>query len=102
MSLTVTKRALPFLAAAALLAGCVPASQYNQLEAAYQQLQGKYNADEATIQMLQGRLKITMNERILFPSGGFRVNEEARRQLAKMVPTLQGLQNTRVFYALLR
>jgi chemotaxis protein MotB len=46
--------------------------------------------------MLQGRLKVTMNERILFPSGGYQITEESRRILDKMVPTLKGLQNTRV------
>jgi chemotaxis protein MotB len=31
-----------------------------------------------------------------FPSGGYRINERARHQLEKMVPTLQGLRQTRV------
>jgi chemotaxis protein MotB len=78
------------------LAACVSEQRYDELQQAYTQLQGQYNADQATIQMLQGRLKVTMTDRILFSSGGYRINESARRELAKMVPTLQGLRQTRV------
>jgi chemotaxis protein MotB len=78
------------------LTGCVSEQRYEELERAYSQLQGQYNADQATIQMLQGRLKVTMTDRILFPSGGYRITEPARRELAKMVPTLRGLTQTRV------
>jgi chemotaxis protein MotB len=78
------------------LAACVSEQRYDELQQAYTQLQAQYNADQATIQMLQGRLKVTMTDRILFPSGGYRITESARRELAKMVPTLQGLRQTRV------
>lgn len=96
MSFSLTRRAAPVAFAALLLAGCVSERRYDELQTAYQQLQGKYSADQATIQLLQGRLKVTMNDRILFPSGGYEINESARRELAKMVPTLQGLTQTRV------
>ncbi len=90
-------RRLALAAVPALLAaGCVSERKYDELEKAYQQLQAQYSADQATIQLLQGRLKVTMNERILFPSGGYRIEAGARRELAKMVPTLQGLTQTRV------
>jgi chemotaxis protein MotB len=78
------------------LTGCVSEQRYDELETAYQRLQGQYTADQATIQMLQGRLKVTMSDRILFPSGGYRIEAGARRELAKMVPALQGLRQTRV------
>ena len=90
------RRALPMLLAATGLTACVPASQYESLQSAYRDLQSKYSADEATIQMLDNRLKVTMSDRVLFPSGGYEINETARRTLTKMVPTLQGLQNSRV------
>lgn len=96
MSIIATKRALPGLFASFALAGCVSLGRYEELERAYQQLQAQYTADQATIQMLEGRLKVTMSERILFPSGGYRIEEPARRHLARMVPTLQGLTQTRV------
>ena len=92
----ITRRALvlPALFAPFALGGCV--GQYVELEQAYAQLQRAYNADQATIQMLQGRLRVTMSDRILFPSGGYQINESARHVLARMVPTLQGLTQTRV------
>ena len=61
------------------LTGCVSEQRYDELETAYQRLQGQYTADQATIQMLQGRLKVTMSDRILFPSGGYRIEAGARR-----------------------
>jgi len=88
--------ALSGLAALLLTAGCVSEQRYDELQGAYQQLQAQYSADQATIQLLEGRLKVTMTDRILFPSGGWRITEGARRELAKMVPTLQGLRQTRV------
>jgi chemotaxis protein MotB len=96
MSVLIARRTLPALFAALGLAACVPESQYDNLQAAYRDLQSKYNADEATIQMLQNQLKVTMSERVLFPSGGYELSESARRTLLKMVPTLKGLQNSRV------
>jgi chemotaxis protein MotB len=78
------------------LAGCVSEQRYEELQTAYQQLQSRYTADQATIQMLQGRLKVTMTDRILFPEGGYHITASARQELAKMVPTLQGLRQTRV------
>lgn len=79
-----------------LLAGCVSEQRYDQLQTAYNQLQSRYTAGEEHVQLLEGRLKITMTDRILFSSGGYRINERARETLAKMIPTLQGLQNTRI------
>jgi chemotaxis protein MotB len=88
--------ALPAALALPLLAGCVSEQRYNQLQTAYNQLQARYSADEATIQLLEGRLKITMTDRILFSSGGYHIDARAREALGKMIPTLQGLQNTRI------
>ncbi|WP_431282161.1 OmpA/MotB family protein [Humitalea sp. 24SJ18S-53] len=88
--------AAPLLMAGFVLNGCVSEQRYDQLQQAYTQLQARYTADEATIQMLQGRLKVTMTDRVLFSSGGYRIDARARETLLKMVPTLQGLTNTRV------
>lgn len=78
------------------LTGCVSAERYEELERAQQQLQARFNADQAQIVMLEGRLKVTLSDRILFPSGGYRIERSAREQLEKLVPTLRGLRNTRV------
>lgn len=77
------------------VAACASA-EYRELQRAYTELQARYNADEATIRMLEGRLKVTMSDRILFPSGGYTIDERAREVLRKMVPTLRGLTQTRV------
>ncbi|MEI6158634.1 MAG: OmpA family protein [Roseococcus sp.] len=96
MRFSVFKTIMPAMMALLLLAGCVSEQRYDQLQTAYNQLQSRYNADEATIQLLEGRLKITMTDRILFSSGGYRIDARAREALGKMIPTLQGLQNTRI------
>ena len=96
MMFNLGRRMVPAVLVTLALGGCVSEQRYDQLQQAYTQLQAQYTADEATIQMLQGRLKVTMTDRILFSSGGYRINESARRTLGRMVPTLQGLQNTRV------
>lgn len=90
------RRFLGVAGGAALIAGCVPAPRYEELERAYQQLQGQYGAAEAQIQLLEGRLRVTMADRILFPEGGYHITERSRRELDKMVPTLRGLRQTRV------
>lgn len=90
------RRSLLKLALFTPLAACVPRQEYEELQRAYRELQGRYTADQATIQMLEGRLKVTMTDRILFPSGGYTINEQAREVLRKMVPTLRSLTQTRV------
>ena len=83
-----------------LIAACVPAQQYDALEQTYQQLKTQLSAeiaaDQAEITKLQGQLKITMKDQILFPEGGWQINEKARMTLAKLVPSLRGLQQTRI------
>ncbi len=88
------------LAPALLLSACVPASRYNALEQQYQQLNarlsGEIAADQAEITMLEGKLKVTLKDEIVFPEGGWQINQKARETLNKLVPTLQGLQQTQV------
>ncbi len=90
------RRSFLKLALFAPLGACVPRGEYEELQRAYRELQGQYNQDQATIQMLEGRLKVTMTDRILFPSGGYTITEQAREVLRKMVPTLRSLTQTRV------
>lgn len=90
------RRFLMTAGGATLLAGCVSEQRYDELDRAYQQLQGQYSAAEAQVQMLQGRLRVTMADRILFPEGGYHITERSRRELQKLVPTLRGLRQTRV------
>jgi chemotaxis protein MotB len=83
-----------FLAAlpAALLAGCVSESKYDNLEAQYQQLNsslsGEIASDQVHITRLQGAIKVTVNSELLFPSGGWNMPPAAAATIAKMAPIL--------------
>ena len=79
-----------------LLSGCVTETKYNALEQEYQQLQASFTADQAQIVLLKGKLKVTMVDQVLFPEGGFRLNSQAKAVLGKLVPTLSGLQQTKI------
>jgi chemotaxis protein MotB len=93
-----TARAIP-LVALLLLANCTFVS-YAKLEQKYQQmqqqLQSEINADQVTITQLEGELKVTFKDQILYPSGSWQLNQGARQTLDKIVPSLRGLQNTKV------
>ena len=80
----------------ALLNGCVTQSKYNALDQEYQQLQAAFSADQAQIVLLEGELKVTMVDQVLFSEGGFRLNAQAKAVLSKLVPTLSGLQQTKI------
>jgi len=84
------------LASLVLLNGCVTETKYNALEQEYQQLQAEFSADQAQIVLLEGKLKVTMVDQVLFPEGGFRLNSQAKAVLGKLVPTLSGLQQTKI------
>lgn len=83
-------------AAAVSMAACVPLSQYQSLQQAYDQLKAEYNADQAEIILLEGKLKVTLKDQILFPEGGARLTLQSEAVLRKMVPTLAGLKQTKV------
>ena len=84
------------VASVVLLYGCVNETKYNSLEQEYQQLQAEFSADQAQIVLLEGKLKITMVDRVLFPEGGFKLNSQSKAVLGKLVPTLSGLQQTKI------
>jgi chemotaxis protein MotB len=79
-----------------LLTGCVSANKFDALQAKYQQLLASYNSDQAQIQMLDGKLKVTFKDEILFPEGGYRLTAQSEAVLAKLVPAVSGLQQTKV------
>jgi len=84
------------MGALSALIGCVSESSYNNLDQAYSQLQQAYQGDEVEIRQLQGELRITIKDKILFSEGGYRLNTQAEKVLAKMAPTLSGFKNTKV------
>jgi chemotaxis protein MotB len=92
------------------LAGCVPQSQYNQevqqvqqlkyMDQTYRQLnqnlQSEVSSDQVEIKQLQNRLRVTMVDDILFPEGGWELNEKGRSTLSKVVPSLQDLSGKQI------
>lgn len=54
---------------------------YQELD---QRLQAEINSDQVEIQQLQDRLKVTMPNEILFPEGGWELNQKGRETLNKM------------------
>jgi chemotaxis protein MotB len=106
----VKTKALGFLLVALFATGCVPQSQYNQeqqqvqhltyMDNTYKQLnqnlQTEVNSDQVEIKQLQDRLQVTMVNAILFPEGGWELHENGRRELNKIVPTLQGVAGKQI------
>jgi chemotaxis protein MotB len=79
---------------AVLLTACVFA--YQALERDYQQLKSELANDQVEITKLEGELKVTFKADILFPEGGWQLSSGAKATLNKIVPTLQGLQQTKI------
>ena len=88
------------LMAPVLLSACVSQSTYDQLHAQYQQVQQQNSAlsaqvaaDKTQICRLQGAIKYTLNSDLLFPSGGYQLNERGKQVIAgvaaKLAPTQQ-------------
>ena len=89
----------------ALMSACVSQSKYNQevqtanayqkSAATYQkldaQLKGEVSADQAQIAQLQNVVKVTLANGILFPEGGWELNDAGRATLAKLAPVLKTL-----------
>jgi chemotaxis protein MotB len=97
MKKTITKMIIAgTVASLVLLNGCVTETKYNALEQEYQQLQAAFSADQAQIVLLEDKLKVTMVDQVLFPEGGFRLNSQTKAVLGKLVPTLSGLQQTKI------
>lgn len=97
------KTVFMYFIALLLMLGCVPMTQYNQVvdqeqtyQALDQRLQAEVNADQVEIQQLQDRLKVTVLNEILFPEGGWELNQKGRETLNKMVPVLKNLTNQRI------
>jgi chemotaxis protein MotB len=98
-----TKQIVPILVAALLLTGCVTRSTYNKEVGMYDterqlnaQLETEIQADQVKIQRLQDRLKVTVEDEILFPEGGWQLNSRGKAVLDKMLPALQDLKDHRI------
>ena len=83
-----------------LLAGCVSQQKYDALQSRYDQLNqtmsSEINAKEMHIERLQNAIKVTVNDQLLFPSGDWQMPVTAQQTIAKMVPILAPMQQTKI------
>lgn len=83
-----------------VLAGCVSQQRYDTLDAQYRQLNQTMSTEIAGKQMhvtrLQDAIKVTINDELLFPSGGWDMPVDAQRTISKIVPTLAPRQQNRI------
>jgi len=83
-----------------LLAGCVSQKKYDALQSRYDQLNQTMSAQIAANQIqitrLQDAIKVTVNDQLLFPSGGWQMAFKAQQTIAKIVPILTPVQQTRI------
>jgi chemotaxis protein MotB len=91
------------LCAAALAAGCVTKQTYNtevqkadNYAALNTKLSGELSSDQAQITQLQNQLKVTLVNELLFPEGGWTLDAKGEAALAKIAPTLAGLQGQQI------
>ena len=95
---------LPLLFAATLaLSACVSQGTYNQEVAkadTYQQLdnqlKGEVSSDQAQITQLQNVVRVTLANGILFPEGGWELNDAGKATVAKLAPVLKTLTGQKI------
>jgi chemotaxis protein MotB len=86
-----------------LFSACVSQGRYDDLQAQYRQLQQQNSAltaqaaaDKAQICRLSGAIKYTVNSDLLFPSGGWEMNERGRQIIGNMAAKLAPTQQNKV------
>ena len=83
-----------------LLSGCVSQQKYDALQSRYDQLNqtmsSQINAHQMHIERLQNAIKVTLNDQLLFPSGGWQMPNDAQQTIAKMAPILAPMQQTKI------
>ena len=89
------KRSLS-LVAALVMAGCVMQKTYDREHQLNEQLQAEVQSDQVQIEQLQDRLRITIEDHILYPSGQASLSRDGRAILDKLVPTLQDATDHRI------
>jgi chemotaxis protein MotB len=95
------------LGAALLMVGCVSQQKYDasqqrnaELEAQYKQLNetmgAEINARELHISRMQDAIKVSVNDDLLFPSGGSEMSAEAKASIAKIAAILAPHQKNKI------
>ena len=96
----VRKIAIPLLAAVVLLPGCVSQRTYDRDVATErqfnQQLREEVQADQVKITQLQDRLRVTMEDELLFPEGGWELHAKGKAVLDRIIPVLQSSTTHRI------
>jgi chemotaxis protein MotB len=102
-----TKFATLCVLGAALLVGCVSQQKYEasqqrnaELEAQYQQLNdtmgSEIAAHELHISRMQDAIRVSLNEDLLFPSGGSEMSDNAKASIAKVAAVLAPHQKNKI------
>ena len=105
-----TRITTTLIVTAALLSACVSQGTYNQevqkastlsaQDKAYQQLsaqlKGEVAADQAQITQLQNFVRVTLANGILFPEGGWELNDAGKATVAKLAPVLKTLTGQKI------
>ena len=89
------------------LTGCVSQQKYEAQQQKYDALQARYDqlnqtmsseigAKQMHIERLQNAIKVTVNDQLLFPSGDWQMPATAQQTIAKMVPILAPMQQTKI------
>src|SRR6201993_1761781 len=83
-----------------LLAGCVSQQKYDALQSRYDQLNqtmsSEITAKQMHVERLQNAIKVTVNDQLLFPSGDWQMPVTAQQTIAKMIPILAPMQQTKI------
>jgi chemotaxis protein MotB len=83
-----------------LLAGCVSQQKNDALQSRYDQLNqtmsSEIGANQMHIERLQNAIKVTVNDQLLFPSGDWQMPATAQQTIAKMLPILAPMQQTKI------
>jgi chemotaxis protein MotB len=94
------QRAAMTITAMLLLAGCVSQQKYDALQARYDQLNqtmaSEVGSKQMHIERLQNAIKVTVNDQLLFPSGDWQMPAPAQQTMAKMIPILAPMQQTKI------
>jgi chemotaxis protein MotB len=82
------------------LIGCVSQQKYDALQARYDELNqtmsSEINSKQMHVERLQNAIRVTVNDQLLFPSGDWQMPQTAQQTIAKMVPILAPMQQTRI------
>jgi chemotaxis protein MotB len=95
-ALEFARRVATTFTALLLLAGCVSRQRYDALEARYQELASEVGDNQMQIARLQNAIKVTVNNGLLFPAGGWQMPVEPRQTLATLIPILASVQQTEI------